>query len=414
MYSKTFIKDLLIIDALQNSDRDNPKTAREILEEVHRRLIELYPEDFTAFENEEDLTKAVTATISRHVQDMNSTGLYDIKTHRDNKLGYYNATEGKNFLFTPAEFAVIAIALYRTPSISTEETKELLKKFENWIGITGDMFSYAIVKKQIDQWSGIRRKTARRIFPIITELLKAVIEARKITFNLYERSFNDASEEISLQKRIKTRKKDEEIIITYKVSPYFLVWENDECYLIGHDPKNDTPEGQQFSHFKISLIANLKILDEKITPLRKIDFYARYAMEPHSYYTDSATRERLAEIENILQSDTRETTFKNFSLDRYMREHIYMVTNDSPTVDVTIEFDKDFLETIFTQLTSKQKVTPSANNKGKWQTIMTVQDNDGLYQWLLRYSDKVKVISPKKIRDKLRQRLNAALDNLNG
>ena len=72
------------------------------------------------------------------------------------------------------------------------------------------------------------------------------------------------------------------------------------------------------------------------------------------------------------------------------------------------------METIFTQLTSKQKVTPSANNKGKWQTIMTVQDNDGLYQWLLRYSDKVKVISPKKIRDKLRQRLNAALDNLNG
>ena len=156
MYSKTFIKDLLIIDALQNSDRDNPKTAREILEEVHRRLIELYSEDFTAFENEEDLTKAVTATISRHVQDMNSTGLYDIKTHRDNKLGYYNATEGKNFLFTPAEFAVIAIALYRTPSISTEETKELLKKFENWIGITGDIFSYAIVKKQIVCYNGMR------------------------------------------------------------------------------------------------------------------------------------------------------------------------------------------------------------------------------------------------------------------
>lgn len=414
MYSKTFIKDLLIIDALQNSDRDNPKTAREILEEVQRRLSELYPEDFTAFEDDKKFPKGVSATISRHIQDMNSTGLYDIKVHHDNKLGYYNATEGKNFPFTPAEFALIAIALYRTPSISTEETKEILKKFENLIGLTGNMFSYAMVKKQIEQWSGIRRKTAGRVLPIITELLKAIIEARKITFNLYERSFNDADEKISLQKRFKTRKKDEEIIITYKVSPYFLVWENDECYLIGHDPKNDTPEGQQLSHFKISLIANLKILDEKIMPLRKIDFYARYAMEPHPYYTDSATRDRLDEIENILQSDKRETTFKNFSLDRYMREHIYMVTNNLPTVDVTIEFDKDFLETIFTQLTSKQKVTPSANDNGKWQTIMTVQDNDGLYQWLLRYSDKVKVISPKKIRDKLRQRLNSALDNLDG
>lgn len=414
MYSKTFVKDLLIIDELQKSDGENPKTARQILEEVNRRLVELYPENFKPFENDEDLTKAVTATISRHVQDMNSTGLYDIQTHRDNKLGYYNATEGKDFPFTPAEFALIAIALYRTPSISTEETKNLLEKFENLIGTTGETFSYAIVRKQIDQWNGIRRKTARSIFPIIAKLLKAIIKEQQITFNLYERSFKDSDEEIPLQKRINTRKKNKEIVITYKVSPYFLAWENDECYLIGHDPKNDTPEGNQLSHFKISLIKNLKILDETVTPLRKINLYARYAMEPHPYYTDFATRARLAEIESILQSDTRETRFKNFSLDRYMREHIYMVVNNSPTVDVTIEFDKDFLETIFTQLTTKQIVNPSANGNGKWQTIMTVQDNDGLYQWLLRYSDKVKVISPKKVIDKLRQRLNAALDNLDG
>ena len=32
--SKTFVKDLLIIDALQNTDRENPKTAREIIKEV--------------------------------------------------------------------------------------------------------------------------------------------------------------------------------------------------------------------------------------------------------------------------------------------------------------------------------------------------------------------------------------------
>lgn len=71
MYSKIFIKDLLIIDALQNSDRDNPKTAREILEEVQRRLIELYPKDFRAFENDEKSPKGVSATISRHIQDNN-------------------------------------------------------------------------------------------------------------------------------------------------------------------------------------------------------------------------------------------------------------------------------------------------------------------------------------------------------
>lgn len=335
IHSKNFIKDLLIIDALQNSDRDHPKTAREILEEVHGQLAELFPEDLLEFEDKE-LTKSVTAIVSKHVQDMNSTGLYkieihrtkadDVKEHKGNKVEYYNAMEGKTFPFTPAEFALIAVALYRTPSISTEETKELLKKFENLIGLTGDMFSYALVRKQIDQWSGIRRKTARRILPTITELLKAIIEEKKITFNLYERSFKSTDEKVPLQKRIKTRKKNEEIVITYKVSPYFLAWENDECYLIGHYPKNDSFDGQQLTHFKIALIENLKILDEDNEPLRKIDFYARYAMESHPSYTDGATKERLAEIENILQEDTLDAEFKNFSLDRYMREHIYMIS----------------------------------------------------------------------------------------
>ena len=153
-------------------------------------------------------------------------------------------------------------------------------------------------------------------------------------------------------------------------------------------------------------------MEEDTETLKRMSFYARYTMEPHTRYTDWATQSRLAEIKKLLRKDIRETQFKNFSLDRYMREHIYMVIDTSPTVDVTIEFDKDFLETVLIQLTLKQIVEPSANNNEKFQTIMTVQDNDGLYQWLMRYSDKVTVLGPKEVRDKLRKRLNKALANL--
>ena len=45
---------------------------------------------------------------------------------------------------------------------------------------------------------------------------------------------------------------------------------------------------------------------------------------------------------------------------------------------------------------------------------MTVQDNDGLYQWLMRYSDKVTVIEPECVCNELRKRLNKALKNLLG
>ena len=411
--SKTFVKDLLIIDALQNTDRDNPKTAREIIKEVDEELYELFPDDFPKTEAEP--TRAVTATISRHVHDMNLLPrLYKIMIHDDNKLGYYNATEGKKFVFTPAEFALVAIALYRTPSISTEETETIIKKFKSLVGMTGDMFSYSIVDKQIKVWQGIRRKTHREILPIISGLLKAIIESKQVSFNLYERSFKYAGEKVPLQTRKKQRKSNEQIIDTFRVSPYFLAWEDDECYLIAYSnyPNYDSPEGQQLTHFKISLIANLKILEDDIEKLRRMDFYARYAMESHPFYTDSATRDRLREIEKSLQKNTLDSSLKNFSLDRYMREHIYMVTNNAPTVDVMIEFNEDFVETILSQLTLKQKIQPPVNNDKKWWTIMTVQDNDGLYQWLMRYSDKVTVLGPQKVKNKLRKKLEQALENL--
>ena len=411
IFSKTFVKGLLIIDALQNTDRDNPKTAQEIIKEVDEKLYELFPDAFT--KSEAEPTKTGLATISRHIHDMNLLPeLYKIETCSDNKLGYYNASEGKEFVFTPAEFALIAIALYRTPSISTEETETIIKKFKNLIGITGDMFSYAIVDKQIKVWQGIRRKTYHEILPIISELLKAIIESKQVSFNLYARSARYKGEKIPLQTRKKQRKSAEEITDTFRVSPYFLAWEDDECYLIAysHYPNYDSPEGQQLTHFKLSLIANLKILEDDIEKLRRMDFYARYAMESHPFYTDSATRDRLRAIEEKLKGD--ESSFKNFSLDRYMREHIYMVTNSAATIDVTIEFDEDFVETILSQLTLKQKIQPPVNNDKKWRTIMTIQDNDGLYQWLMRYSDKVTVLSPQKVKDKLQKKLKTALENL--
>lgn len=409
--SKTFVKGLLIIDALQNTDRDNPKTAQEIIKEVDEKLYELFPDDFK--KSGDKPNKTGLATISRHVHDMNLLKeLYNIEAPCGTQLGYFNANEGKEFVFTPAEFALIAIALYRTPSISTEETETLIKKFKSLVGLTGDMFSYSIVNKQIKVWQGIRRKTYREILPIISELLKSIIEGKQISFNLYERSARYKGEEVPLQTRKKQRKSAEDITDTFRVSPYFLAWENDECYLIAysHYPNYDSPEGQQLTHFKLSLIVNLKILEDSAEKLRRMDFYARYAMESHPFYTDSATKYRLSKIEEELKKD--ESSFKNFSLDRYMREHIYMVTNNAPTVDVTIEFDEDFLETILTQLTLKQKVGAPVNNDKKWRTTMTVQDNDGLYQWLMRYSDNVTVLSPQKVKDNLRKKLEKALKNL--
>ena len=43
--SKTFVKDLLIVNAPQSTDSDNPKTAREIIVEVEKKLHKLVADD---------------------------------------------------------------------------------------------------------------------------------------------------------------------------------------------------------------------------------------------------------------------------------------------------------------------------------------------------------------------------------
>ena len=104
-YSKNFIKTLLIIEALRKSDPEAPKTSRQILREVKNVWAKIFPNDPLKESSDKNL---VTATISRHVHDMNLSGLYDIRVHEDTKLGYYNASP----LFTTAEAAVLVATLY--------------------------------------------------------------------------------------------------------------------------------------------------------------------------------------------------------------------------------------------------------------------------------------------------------------
>ena len=101
------------------------------------------------------------AAISRHIHDMNKSGLYSTKTCEDTKRGYYN----EKFSFDIAEFAFIAMSLYRSPVISTKETEIILNKFINHINGVGKEY-LQIILNQIKR-TAPRRKSGRYILPIM-------------------------------------------------------------------------------------------------------------------------------------------------------------------------------------------------------------------------------------------------------
>lgn len=108
----------------------------------------------------------------------------------------------------------------------------------------------------------------------------------------------------------------------------------------------------------------------------------------------------------------------DFPLDRYIREHLYMSSSDTDTLPIEIEiyFRADVKAMILTRFgLIEENICPSDetwNGQKVFSTIITAQENDGLYQWLMQFGDRVKVIAPKTIRDNLRQRFHKALNLL--
>lgn len=444
LYSRNFVKDLLMIEILKDTDSENPKTAKQIFDEIERlwrenenlKNISFYSED----EKSRLKSEKVSATITRHIHDMNKSGLYEILTCDEKKKGYYNKTGDKNFIsdttepvskkieenfiFSSAEFAVIAMALYRTPSISTEETQQILNKFKDIISPEGAEFNDSL-QKQIEYWGGIRRKPARKILPIIFEILKAISNRKQIKFRMYDRNFSSEQKYVEIERKIQKARKRGVRDKIYTVSPYFLVWDNDECYLIAAGNEDRILGCIYLQHFKISLMEDVKIIEDYRVPIIQTLEIVRYLFPSYSLYSraffDGELEEELLKVRSkmlfeFIKGTASETTHK-YSLDRYMREHIYMESSELPPVAITIYFKEDFLDKFLTQFTLEQKFeiiyNRKENDEFKYQSRIIVQENDGLYRWLMQYSDQVKVIRPLKVREELKNRYESALKNLN-
>lgn len=281
--SKNFVKDLLIVDILSKTNYENPKNTKQILNEVETRLAKLFPNDSAEIKNDDK--NNFTVTILRHVQDMNKSGLYDIRTHKQKKRGYYNAkivADSTHFIFTPEEFSIIAMALYRTPK---EETKKTLTKFKNLVNTANTPF-YKFLQTHLKYCEELTRKTNIDILPTLREIFFAITNGKKIQFKLYDPiSFSATNLPPKFQKIRQDLQSDAEISVArdkiYTASPYFPTFENDECYLVVYSPnREDEKYGfdnyRRLSHFRISLIGDLKVLDEDAVPLDEITDCARY------------------------------------------------------------------------------------------------------------------------------------------
>ena len=390
---------LLLIDALKNTNREHPKTTKDLIQDVAAAWQELYPDESPA--------TISPSTVGRHIKAMNKSGLYHIATCKNAKEGYYC----DKFTFEAAEFSIIAQALYRSVAISTAETRTILKKFLNNTDDLGEEY-LDIMMKQMQRTSP-RRKPTRKTLPIIETILETIWKQKKLRFTYYEHQDRNPD---NMKKH---SDKETGKTIKYVVSPYYLVWNMDECYLIAHCERHDNANGKHLSHFKVSLIAEpAKLAYEPACSISDMMEYRRYIIRrtipEYMAVREYAKKATTPEDKHCL--DNR-SALVQFSLDRYMRENLFMFHNDSPLVDIRLYFRKSFLGTLMAQFnldryTIKAYPTDRTFPDGEKviSAIITVQPNEGLYMWLSLQCNNVMVVEPDSIRTKLKKRLESSLN----
>jgi predicted DNA-binding transcriptional regulator YafY len=204
-FSETFIKDLLIIESLIRTDYESPKTARKIQDDVEKQWNRLFP-------NEPLEKNTGLKTIHKHVRDMNLLrGLYNIKARTDNKLGYYNTKH----LLTPAEVAVIGAAIYNITSLTDDEKKIIFNEIKSATNNAGYSIAYGF-ERQLSLENNPQKKFSKVILPKIERICKAIVEGKKITFNLKRNGITDEESQVTASP-YSILEKDNEIFLTAKV-----------------------------------------------------------------------------------------------------------------------------------------------------------------------------------------------------
>ncbi len=182
-------------------------------------------------------------------------------------------------------------------------------------------------------------------------ILRAIRKHRKVHF-LYTYTGGDMATKFRHSKK------------TEPVSPYALIWQHDKYYLIGNWSGADP-----FSYYRLDRIHGIEMLEETAVPLNEL----------------------LPNGEEGLRS--------------YISENIYATSGKRVLVE--LEAAEDMTDTVLDAFGDNATITLAGDDVIRCR--IKTNENKGLYRWLMQYAESLKIISPKRIQESVKERLRAAL-----
>lgn len=254
------------------------------------------------------------------------------------KNGYKGCYLG-NRGFENGELMYLIDAINSSNSIAPNQAKDLIGKLTQTVS-KYEKKRFTSVQK-IDIFSKSKNK---ELFYVIELLSEAIEKGRKVTFNYNE---------YKITKELKPRIPAKE----YLINPYYMVNSRGKYYLVCNYDKYNS-----ISNYKIECISNVRIIDEKVKSIKELN------------------------------------NTKNFNIQNYIKEHIYMTYGDSVSATLSLSEPKYINEVI--DWFGENISISSKNDK----TFVTLKANEqALIYWALQYGEHVEIVSPKTTREKFVQ-----------
>ena len=247
--------------------------------------------------------------------------------------------------FTDAELRLLIDSLLFSKHLPYSHCKELIEKLE---GLSNKYFKS--ITKHIKT---MPEKTPRnkQLFATIETLDKAITQRQQVSF-----TYNEYGVDKKLHPRLNENGKPRE----YVINPYQIAATNGRYYLICNYDKYDN-----IAYYRLERITNIKLLDTPIKSLKMIKGFE-----------------------------------KGIDLPKHMAEHIYMFTGESDTV--TFRAKKYIISDIIDWFGTDVVFT----NETKDEVTAKVKVNlQAMQYWALQYMNHVRVVSPRKL-------VNAIKDNI--
>ena len=264
----------------------------------------------------------------------------DIKLSRGKRFTYYL----DNRMFETAELKLLVDAVQVAKVLTIEQSRQLIKKIEQLTGIheAKKLNRHVVIQG--------RNKTVNEdVYQAIDAIHEAIFANRKIRFYYFDWTV----EKKKLLRHGGT---------PYEISPWALVWNDEQYYLVAYDHKS-----AMIRHYRVDKMIDVSVIDEE--------------REGQKHFSD-------------------------FRLDAYSNRVFGMFTAEEKRV--TLECDNDMIGVIMERFGEDVMVIPYGENV--FRVTVTVAVSTWFFSWLFGFGNKIRIISPDDVREEYRKKIIKTLE----